>query len=151
GSTGNGLGTGHVSLEPGLLMALKLTPESYLQGQLSYRFPLGGTEVIDGSMLHVGLAYNHLLWNCGCDLQVIGTLEANYYCVPDGRFPAFVLPDPMATPAVCPPPINPGLAAADADILNVGPGVRLVVCNKIDFGVAYAHAITGEHFARDML
>src|SRR5262249_59679245 len=101
-----GTGTGHVSLEPGLLTSLKLTPESYLQAQLSYRFPLGGDEVIDGSMLHLGLAYNRLLWNCGCDLQVIGTLEANYYCVPDGRFTGFVVPNPM-TPAraaaPCPP------------------------------------------------
>src|SRR5262249_37962318 len=70
--TGNftrGLGTGHVSIEPSLIAALKITNYSYLQGQLGYRFPIGGTSGFQGALVYGGLAYNHLLWNCGYDIQ----------------------------------------------------------------------------------
>src|SRR5262249_14363464 len=43
--TGNftaGVGTGHVSLEPGFLTAIKLTPGLYFQGEGAYWFPIGG-------------------------------------------------------------------------------------------------------------
>ena len=39
-----GVGTGHVSLEPSLLAAIKVSSVSYLQGQIGHRFPLGGDQ-----------------------------------------------------------------------------------------------------------
>src|ERR1700726_1408255 len=44
GNTNKGLGTGHVSLEPALIFALKLSSEAYVQGELAYRFPIGGAQ-----------------------------------------------------------------------------------------------------------
>ena len=35
-----GLGTGHVSLEPAVLLAVKVTPSTYVQSELAYRFPI---------------------------------------------------------------------------------------------------------------
>jgi hypothetical protein len=32
----------------------------------------------------------------------------------------------------------------------MGAGVRLFVCDKIDFGLATAHAVTGVRLARDI-
>ena len=53
--TGNftkGLGVGHLSLEPSLLMSLKFTPRTYLQAQLAEWIPLGGDPTYAGAMLH---------------------------------------------------------------------------------------------------
>jgi hypothetical protein len=45
-----GIGNGHVSLEPSLLTSVKLTPTSYFQGQLSYWFPIGGDPDYQGNV-----------------------------------------------------------------------------------------------------
>jgi hypothetical protein len=126
GNFQNGTGTGHVSLEPSLLYALKLTPYSYLQGQTFYRFPLGGDKQFQGSLFLFGLSYNHLLWNCGCNIQVIGTAEADYYCITNGLYTD----------------TSGQFLAAQASIFNVGAGIRLVLCDKVDFGVAYSQGLT---------
>ncbi|MBJ7497712.1 MAG: hypothetical protein JHD20_14730, partial [Gemmataceae bacterium] len=65
--TGNftrGFGTGHVSLEPSLLVCLKLKEKTYLQGQVSEWIPLGSTTPpvgTAGSLLHAHLSLNHVL------------------------------------------------------------------------------------------
>lgn len=132
--TGNftrGLGTGHVSLEPSLIAALKLSPISYLQGQVGYRFPIGGTSGFQGSLVYGGLAYNHLLWNCGYDIQLIGTVEGNVACASNGLYT-----DPLTGATLS----ANGLGA----FLNAGPGIRLVLCKKVDFGVGTNFHITSE-------
>ncbi len=132
--TGNftkGVGTGHTSLEPSLMASLKLTPYSYLQGQIGYRFPIGGTAGIQGSLVYGGLAYNHLLWNCGHDIELIGTLEAHLSCSTNGRYTD---PDTGAL-----------LRTNDlGSFFNAGPGIRLVLCKKVDFGLGLAFALTDE-------
>jgi hypothetical protein len=140
--TGNftkGLGTGHVSLEPELLLALKLTPTTYLQSELAYRFPLGGTGGFEGPVFHYHFSLNHLLWNCGHDIQLIGTAELNGYEFTGGGYT-----DPAT-----------GLALSAKDvgsIVSVGPGIRLVICDKLDFGVGTAFNLTrdsvGDEFLR---
>ena len=130
--TGNflkGLGAGHVSLEPGVLMALKLAPETYLQSELAYRFPLGGDQAFEGPVFHYHLSLNQRLWCCGKGVQLIGTAELNGYEFCGGRYTG-----PGNTTAA-----NVDLAVSDspvANVLNMGPGLRVVVCDKIDFGVA---------------
>src|SRR5262249_3143137 len=44
GNSRNGIGTGHVSLEPSLLASLKLSPNTYLQSQLAEWIPIGGDQ-----------------------------------------------------------------------------------------------------------
>jgi hypothetical protein len=128
----HGLGTGHVSLDPSLIAALKVSPISYLQGQLGYRLPIGGTGGFDGSLFYAGLSYNHLLWNCGHDLELIGTLETDYYSITNGRF------TDLFTGVALP---------ADADIVNAGAGLRFIICRKIDFGVGASFALTNDRLA----
>ena len=126
-----GLGTGHVSLEPGLLTALKLTSETYLQNEIAYRFPLGGDQSFQGPVFHYHLSLNQRLCHCGHDIQVIGTAELNGWEFEGGQYTGFGN-DPAAK-------FFADVALSShpaADVLNVGPGIRLVICDKIDFGVA---------------
>ncbi len=140
--TGNaikGLGTGHTSLEPSMLFALKLTPDLYLQGQLSYFFPLGGTDGLQGSVFHYHFALNQNLWKCGEGVKVIGTLGFNGYKFLNGAYTS------PANSAITFPSNTVG------DIFEVGPGARLVLCDKIDFGVGSSFSLTGDHLYRDIV
>ncbi|HVS35456.1 MAG TPA: hypothetical protein VMS17_07715 [Gemmataceae bacterium] len=130
--TGNftrGLGTGHVSLEPGFLMALKLAPETYLQGEIAYRFPLGGDQAFEGAVFEYHASLNHLLWCCGHDLKLVGAAELNGWQFLGGEFTAT-----GSTPAAA--LSAPVSSSPFASVLNIGPSARLVICDKIDFGLA---------------
>jgi Putative MetA-pathway of phenol degradation len=124
-----GLGTGHVSLEPGVLMALKLAPETYLQSEVAYRFPLGGDQTFEGPVFHYHFSLNHGLWHCGHGVELIGTGELNGWEFSGGKYTG--AGNTLKTPV--------DLAvegSAASHVLSVGPGVRLVICDKIDFGAA---------------
>lgn len=149
GNTGVGAGTGHVSLEPSIFWACKCSKESYHQGQLALRIPIGGDQDFQGTVFHYHLSYNHLLWCCGNEkaIELVGSLELNGYHFEGGR-----ATDPRL----------PGVGGAQAgnvavknnigDVISVGPGIRLVFCRTIDFGIGSAFAITddnvGEEWAR---
>src|SRR5262249_4680068 len=62
GSPTQGLGVGHVSLEPSLIAALKLTPSTYLQGQLAYWIPIAGDRTYQGNIFHAHASLNQVLW-----------------------------------------------------------------------------------------
>lgn len=138
GNFNKGLSTGHTSLEPSLLAALKVSEFSYVQGQVGYFFPIGGTGGFQGALVYGGLAYNHLLWNCGHDIELIGTLEANLACTTHGRY----------TNALT------GVTLPSNDLgafFNAGPGVRLVMCKKVDLGIGTAFALTNESIMGNLL
>jgi hypothetical protein len=129
--TGNflkGLGTGHVTLQPGALMALKLTTMTYLQSGLLYSIPIGGDQGFEGPVLQYHLSLNQMLWNCGNGIKLIGVAELNGYEFLGG---AATAPDGTI------------LSAKDiGSVVSIGPGVRLVLCDKIDFGVGSAFNLT---------
>src|SRR5262249_31088988 len=125
--TGNflkGIGNGHVSLEPSLLGSLKLTPDTYLQAQLAEWIPIGGDQSYAGSILHYHASVNQVLWRILPDVPLIGTFEFNGYSFQDGQFT-----DPV---------LGPFQKSSGDTYLSLGPGLRLVVCNKIDFGIGSA-------------
>lgn len=137
--TGNflsGLGTGHVSLEPSLIAALKLTSTTYLQAETSYWFPIGGDQAFQGPVFNYQLALNQLLWRCGCakDIQLIGSAELGGFEIAGGAYTAPITGLPLSAKDV-------------GSIVNVGPGLRLVICNKIDFGAGSQFAITKDRMA----
>jgi hypothetical protein len=138
GNFTRGLGTGHVSLEPAGLMALKLHPRTYLQSELAYRIPIGGDQAFQGPVLHYHCSLNHLLWSCGKDIQLIGVAELNGYELLGGAYT-----DPATGAALS--------AKTIGSIINIGPGVRLVICDKIDFGVGSAFNITNDSMGDEML
>jgi len=83
GTVDRGLGTGHVSLEPGLLFRYKWTAETYFHGELEYWFPLGGDPTIDGQVLQYGFGISHLLYETD-NYAIIPTLEFVGWTVFDG-------------------------------------------------------------------
>ena len=85
GSAGGGVGTGHVSLEPSLLFAVKLGPKTYLQEQIAYWIPIAGDKLYQGNVFHNHLSVNHVLWQPAARVQLVGTLEFNEYTVMNGN------------------------------------------------------------------
>jgi hypothetical protein len=136
GNFGRGLGNGHVTLEPSLLFTLKLMPDTYFQGQVSEWIPIGGDNLYEGSILHYHFALDQVLWRILPDVPLIGTLEFNGYSFQAGSFTD--------------PTLGPFQKSSDDAYLSVGPGLRLDVCKKIDFGVAAAFTV-GEHHGPQQL
>jgi hypothetical protein len=135
GQASKGLGTGHVGLEPGLLWGLRLTSNTYLQAQTSLFIPVGGDQLYEGNIFHYHFSLNQILWHpCG-DLQVVGTLEFNGWSILNGD-----QSDPVLGPV-----------SADRNLASAGPGIRVVVCDKIDFGIGSAFAFTNQHWADEMI
>jgi hypothetical protein len=146
GNFTRGLGTGHVSLEPSLLLALRLTPDDYIQSQLAFWIPIGGDKDYQGDIFHAHVSYNHTLWQPFHGLQLVGTLEVNEWSILDGRYTAaFVTPDGKGGLVAA------SVSAADSTVVSAGPGVRLFVCDKIDFGVGTAFSLTGVHWAEELI
>lgn len=141
GNFTQGMGTGHVSLEPSFLMSLKLTSDCYMQMQWAYWIPIAGDSVYQGNVFHQHYSLNKVLVEkCkGCCL--VGTLEANHWSVLGGNFTS---PDVLfGGTAVA--------ASADTDMVTVGPGLRLFICNKYDIGVGSAFAVTSTHWADQLV
>jgi hypothetical protein len=136
GDPAKGLGTGHVSLEPGLLVGLKLGPETYFQGQLEEWIPIGGEADYEGAILEYHLSVNQLLYCPMPDVQLVGTAELNGWSFQGGEYT-----DPFA---------GPGQRAAGATYLSMGPGLRLFLGDQIDFGVGMAFALTEQHWAEQL-
>jgi hypothetical protein len=139
GNVTNGLGTGHVSLEPGLYAAVKLTETTYFQGAIFYWIPVGGDANFEGDVLHYHLAINQMLWRCGHDrdIKLVGTAELNGYCFINGDATdtTFVVANNQTTGTV-------RSVSGIGSVVNAGLGVRLVMCDKIDFGVGTCFALT---------
>ncbi len=130
GNFNKGLGTGHVSLEPSLLFALKLTPDTYLQAQIAEWIPIAGDNDYMGAILHYHFALNQVLCRILPDVPLIGTIEANFYSFQDGAFT-----DPV---------LGPFQKSSAETYVSFGPGIRLDVCKKIDFGVSAAISLGDE-------
>ena len=80
-----GLGTGHVSLEPSLLVGLNIGPDTYAQAQLSEWIPLtsdGGA----GAILHYHASLNQVLWRWQPEVPIIGTFEVSGWSFQDGSY-----------------------------------------------------------------
>jgi hypothetical protein len=142
---GSGLGTGHVSLEPAILFSLRVTPCSYVQGELAYWIPIGGDDLYQGNIFHMHYSLNHVLWQPRHDVQLIGTLEMNEWSVLGGNYtnPDFLI---TVNGKTGPVPIS-----ATTGIFSIGPGLRLFFCDKVDLGVGTAFALTGARWAGELI
>ncbi len=142
GQASKGFGTAHVSLEPALLFALKLTPTTYLQSEVAYWIPIGGDQVYEANVFHTHFSLNHILWCVDRKFQLIGTAELNEWTVFGGGYTT-----------------DYGDAAAklyygqsgSTSIVSIGPGIRAVICEKIDVGVGTAFALTGQRWAEETI
>jgi hypothetical protein len=136
GNFGKGLGTGHTSLEPGLLFGLRLGPSTYLQSQVVEWIPLGGDTDYQGAHLRWGMSLNQVLWQPVKDVQLIGTLETTGFSFQDGQF---------TDPALGPQKLSGQTAVA------LGMGTRLFFGDTFDIGLGWQHGISGKYLMRDQL
>jgi hypothetical protein len=132
-----GLGNGHVSLEPSVILNVNCGPDSYVQSQLAEWVPLGGTPGYAGALLHYHLSYNHVLCRPLADVPLIGTMEFNGWSFQNGSYT-----DPI---------LGANLGASGTTYFSIGPGARLVVCDKFDFGVGTAFSVTAKHWASTVI
>lgn len=136
GSSKAGLGSGHVSLEPGFLFRYKWDDITYLHSELKFWFPVGADPVYSGQVLNYGLGISHVLYDSD-SWAVIPVLEWVGWSVIDG----------YQTPYPAGPPEH----ADPIDIGNLQPGVRIVRDNGGDLGLfevglSAAFGLTDSHW-----
>lgn len=131
-----GLGTGHVSLEPSLLVAMKFTPELCLQGQLSEWIPIAGDRTYQGSILHYHLSMNRVLGWIYCKDPVVGTLEFNGWSFQTGAYT-----DPFTG--------QPARSSGET-YASLGCGLRMFLCDRMDLGFGAAFGVTHECWAEQL-
>ena len=136
---GKGLGTGHVSLEPGLLWTVKLAKDTYYQAEIAEWIPVGGNTNYAGGVLHYHNSVNHVLCRPSNAVQFVGSAEFFGYTFHSGQFsnPQDVQP-------------TNGTGSAGETALYAGAGLRMVVCDKIDFGGAAAFELTNHVMAQQI-
>ncbi len=74
GPVDNGLGNGHVALEPGLLARFQASDITYFHGQVKYRLPIAGTPGFAGDVLNTGWAVS-TIWRETDTYALLPTLE----------------------------------------------------------------------------
>jgi hypothetical protein len=144
GPSSRGLGVGHVSLEPSLIAALRLSARSYLQAQLAEWIPLGGTPDWQGSLMHYHFSLNHQLWQLNPDIPLIGTLEFNGWSFQTGGYSAFAFGSTSGGPSQL---YTVRLGSSGNTYASLATGLRLVVCRKVDGGVAVAYPLDSPNWA----
>ena len=139
GPVNRGLSNGHVTLEPSLIAALRLSDRTYLQAQLAEWIPLGGTPDYQGSILDYHFSLNHQIWQINPDIPLIGTLEYGGYSFQTGGYSTFAEGTEPGTPGTQLYTIRH--SSSGGTYSNIATGLRMVVCNKIDFGAALAYPV----------
>jgi hypothetical protein len=132
GNFTQGLGNGHFSLEPSLLTTIKLGPETYFQGQLAEWIPIGGDRDYQGSILKYFFSFNTVLYHCTPNVPLIGTFEMDGWSFQDGLYTS-----PFIGPA----------KASNESYFNLGPGLRMSVCKRVDFGAAVTWPVSYHYWA----
>jgi hypothetical protein len=139
----NNLGTGHFSLDPSILTALKLSPTTYFQGQFGNWIPLlnspSGNGKLAGGIFYWLMSLNQVLWYTTPDSPLIATFEMDGWSFENGGFTNQINPNKMGVP------LEKG---GGVSYFNIGPGLRQSVCNRLDFGGAITWATGTYHWAQ---
>jgi len=136
GNASKGLGVGHVSLEPSLLVGFRLAKDTFYQGQLSEWIPLGGDPAYSGAILHTHSSLNQVLYRILPDVLFVGNFEVHTFSFQDGAYT-----DPV---------LGPFQRSGNFTYLSGGPGIRLFICDKIDLGFSATLAFNSPHFAAQL-
>jgi hypothetical protein len=151
GDARRGLGTRHVSLEPGLLYLRQISDRAYFQGELRYWIPVGGTDYA-GNILRYGAGIGYDIIGSYRDtgplnpyvstrgLRVTAVTEFVGWSVFDGRF----TPGNVPGQNVASEPVPDGFT-----VVNVKPGFRFTKnCGSVYAGAGIA--ITGDRWYSDL-
>ena len=127
GAPRKGLGTGHISMEPGLVGTYQWTPITVLHTELKYWFPIAGDPAFSGQVLRYGLGYSHLCLETDA-FAIIHTGEFLGLCFQNGQR-------------------STGISGADPydvdgeGVFHFFPGLRFVAdtggdCGLFEFGIS---------------
>lgn len=145
GASTHGLGTNHVSIEPGLLIYRQLSDRLYYEGELRDWIPVGGTD-FSGNVIRYGSGLSYLAYNAP-SIRFFPVFELVGWTVFNGQELAT-----SGTTAVT--------QSADGDtIINAKFGLRTALgaqqenlaMSRADVYVGYGRALTGEVWYKDVM
>lgn len=120
GAVNKGLGVGHVSLEPGVLLRYRQSDLTYWHGELKFWWPIAGDFEQAGEVLKYGFGASHLLYD-----------SDRFAIMPTAEFGGLIFLDGLKT-------LYPSGVAAPVDgdfVINFFPGVRIVQDTGGDLGL----------------
>lgn len=149
GDADRGLGTNHVSLEPGVLLQQQLSDRLILNGEVQDWIPISGTDFA-GNVLRYGVGLTYIALD-SCNYRVMPVAEFVGWTVLDGK--DFAVPgnntDPMAGRVQ---------DASGDTIVNAKLGVRFGFgeagpgsLSQSSLYVGYGRALTGDVWYKDVL
>lgn len=151
GDAFRGLGTGHVSVEPDLLLFQRLSDVMTAQGQFGVWAPIGGGSA-SGPILIYGAGLSYDIYR-GCKVRVAAVEEVVGWTVLYGF--AAVADEQVSAPKAAPEfilPVGHGVIdAAGNTIVNGKIGLRTYFGDRQDLYVGYGHALTGDRWYQDIV
>jgi hypothetical protein len=152
GDVGQGLGTGHVSLEPGLLLYQRLADRLFLQGQSTLWVPVrGGLAAGDIFTYGLGVGYNVFqrgnFWVTPITELLGWTVLSGYESVFNGNFSPTV---PLANGNLTLPTTHGVVPARGDTIVNLKLGGRIYFGSANSVYVGWGHALTGDRWYKDI-
>ncbi len=156
GSVSHGLGTGHWSVEPGLLWYHLLGENAFLQAELVDWVPLT-SDPVAGNVLNYGVGFGYQVYRSE-NLRVVPITEVVGWTVLHGFESTFGAIDATPPAPNFELPLTHGVEdASGATIVNVKLGARFYFgSNNSFFGpgnslyLGYGRAVTGSHWYQDI-
>jgi hypothetical protein len=138
GAETRGLGNGHASLEPGVLIYRELTDRIVVEGELKDWIATGGSDGFAGNVLRYGAGGSYNFREID-ELPLRAVVEFVGWTVLDGKS------------AVSPTPTETFIRDAAGDtIVNVKAGMRWWLTESLDLYVGYGRALTGQTWYDDV-
>lgn len=131
------LGTGHWSIEPGLLVAYRVSAKIHLEGEFRYWIPLGGSDFA-GDLLRYGVGVSYGQRKLG-GIWFTPVAECIGWTVLSGKTMITSAPDRFVVQE-----------AHGQTIVNGYLGVRFGNGRNLDFYVGYGRSFTGEFWQREI-
>jgi len=144
GAASAGLGTGHLSMEPGVLFRYKWSELLYIHAQIQYWFALGGNPITSGEVLNFGLGLSHVAYE-NAVMSVVPVHEIMVYSIHGGK-------------TAGPNDLIPGATvSADGEVVvNMHSGTRVNWdlggdLGIVELGITGGVSVSNRHFFRDQL
>jgi hypothetical protein len=135
GDSFHGLGTDHVSLEPGLLYWRQVTDKLQIAAELRDWIPIGGSDFA-GNVLRYGIGAGYEVYRSANDLRILPILEFVGWTVLSGK-------ESDQT--------GHTFTAAGDEIINIKFGVRTYFGAGSSVYVGYGRALTGDVWYKDII
>jgi len=129
----SGLGNGLTSIEPGVLVGMKISEDMFLQLNFNEWIPFGGVPPYPGAMLIVSGSLNRKLWQANPAVPLFGAIEyAGYYFQSGGYMPYQTIASTTNIPFV---------SSSGNSYQQMGPSLRLFMTEKLDMACGAMFAL----------